>query len=246
MYGKHYATFPSNVARKMKGNKLDKENWEILRGFQGTNEYAIENDKDNYILSVRKKKDYQPRVEIMVHMIKRLHCDNVVSLGVGCGLLEFMLKERLPKTHFICTDFTNKSIVALERVSNCNEFRTFDILNGDYDKFNNGTCLLMHRVSTEFSYDEWERIFKKIYDSKKIKYVIFIPTENATIKEILDEKIQHMKNLLLNRRDFDCGWKYSKKSILDFMTMKRKKKHIIKKIMPVDNTAVYLIRTDGK
>ena len=156
-----------------------------------------------------------------------------------------MLKENLPHTRIICTDYTYETLKILEMVSNCDEFKEFDILNGNYNQFEDGTCLLMHRVSTEFSMFEWKRIFQKIYNSNKISYVIFIPAENGTVKEIIYEKIRHIKNKLHNVKDFECGWLYTKMSLIDFMTVCRKKKHVIKKIIPIDNTAIYLIKIDS-
>ena len=51
-------------------------------------------------------------------------------------------------------------------------------------------------------------IFRKMYD-EGVTHVIFIPTGLDTVKTMLIEKLVHIRNKMLGRKDIFCGWIYS-------------------------------------
>ena len=56
---------------------------------------------------------------------------------------------------------------------------SFDLLHDSFEKLARFVCLIMHRLSTEFDFDTWTKIFEKAYRSN-CKMICFVPTEFAT------------------------------------------------------------------
>ena len=149
------------------------------------------------------------------------------SVGVGKGILEYHIKDIMPTQYLCCTDYTLKALTELKKFFlQCDEFLPLD-LSSDISVLNKYDIVLMYRISTEFSFREWRRVFKKLYKNGT-KHIIFVPTEIATVKDLINEYSIHFAHVLKGKKDTFCGWKYSENEFLKMMSgyykVKSKKK----------------------
>lgn len=239
---KYYYNFDPRLARKIQGTTLDRNNWEILRNNQIEKPFAFEKTKEEYIENIQREKGYQKRAKIIAREIKKLNVKKVVSVGCGKGILEFYLKRYLPDVTIVCSEYTESSLNKLKEYSNCDDFIYFDILEGDYLQFDLDTCLLFYRVSTGFSFRQWEKIFKNIYKSNVLK-IIFVPTELITIKDIFSSFCNDLKNLFYRKNRILCGWMYTNVEFQYFLTNSWKNKKAIIKRIRTENSMIYVVNT---
>lgn len=241
MHVKYYYQFNDAINKRVVGNKLDKTNWDILREQTKDKRFGFEKTKEQYIRNAQKEKKYYESALLISKILRVKKCQKVISLGVGKGILEYWIKELQPNIHVTCTDYAEGGIKTLKKYSNCDEFYTFDMLNGNYRQFDTGDCLIMYRVSTEFSLKQWKNIFNRIYQSN-VSTVIFVPTELANITDMVKGIKGHVRNLVLGNKDIMSGWLYSQSEIEFFLTNAYKNRNSIEWGIPVDNTKIYVIR----
>ena len=149
------------------------------------------------------------------NQICRLNITKLFSVGVGRAVLEYNIKSRNEKLEMVCSYYTPQSIARLRNVfPECDKIILFDILNGSWNEYSKYT-ILMNRISTEFSISQWRNIFKLMYENQ-IAGVLFIPTEDLTIKLAIKEKIINFRELIKGNKLIDCGRMYSREMIISF------------------------------
>ncbi len=176
---KHYYRFSANLS----SNRLDEDSWEILRCADEISPFAIEKTIKDYEENCLSRNDYMMDAQTICDLVG--HYSNIVSLGVGKGILEWHIK-RIDNTITVdMTDYTQNALELLENVfiSHDRLFR-FDMLKDEYSLLKEYDYVLMYRISTEFSSEQWRNIFRLCYENK-IKNIIFWPTEILTLKKAL-------------------------------------------------------------
>ena len=233
---KHYYYFGKQLNSRISGDSLNKANWEELRNDGISGSFSIEKSVVDYERSCRNADEYAKLAKIITEELSSNA--HLVSLGVGKGILEWHIKQINSKITIECTDYTVNSIELLKRVFiNMDAAYVFDILNGDYEKFDKDSILLFFRVSTEFDFEQWKDIFNKMYISG-IKNLIFVPTGVDNINSMIVEEFRHIFNKVLGRKDIFCGWLYSENEFLKMFS----NKYDIERKIPFSQTAVYFLR----
>lgn len=240
---KHYFCFDKEIQYKMTSEKLNDQNWDILRTDETKSPFAIERSVTEYEKNCEESLEYKRVAERICESIKKNGYQNLVSVGVGKGILEWHIKKMLPELNIECTDYTKESVNLLKNVFlNCDNFRVFDIMKDDYSVFGKDTVIMMYRVSTEFDNKQWCQIFDKLYNAG-IENIIFVPTEILNLKIALHEKMWLGINYLRNKRSIFCGWMYSQGEFLRFFKgTNNKRKYIVKRTNIKGNTVMYELR----
>lgn len=208
---KHYFLF--NNSKPM--SHLDKETWDSLRTGTENPAFQFEQTLEEYEANCARRTDCREVAEVIRDAVLSIGAEvsAVVSLGAGKGIVEWHLKKLLPSLPLICTDYAESGVASLRRLfRTCDKVMAFDMLRGDYSVFGKDAVLLMNRVSTEFTPTEWSQIFKSC-KSAGIKYILFIPTELASIRLKVMETLRHFARKVLRRRDTFCGWLYSQREL---------------------------------
>lgn len=249
MKTKHYYLFENKVQTRMRNSKnLDKNNWDILRMDENESPFSIEKNIKSYEENCKRSLDYNKVAKLITSTIKKYNLDDrkIISLGVGKAVLEWHIKNLSPNTIIECSDYTNKSMSQLKRVfPSINKIFVFDILHGDYSLLDSEAVYIMHRISTEFSFDNWCKIFSKMYNSN-VRYIIFIPTGLDTCKTMFIEKAKHLRNVLLCKNDIFCGWLYSEKEFKKIFACRGSiPKYLIKERITFKKTAIYLLEKNN-
>lgn len=141
---KHYYYFDSATANGFEGGQLDSNKWDDLRTAEVSGPFSIEKDRKTYVSNCElcnKEKRYASEI------CKKLHAgDNIVSLGIGKGILEYHIKKENPEIHIYGSDYTQKGINLLFRVADqFDALFLFDIVNDDFNKL--GGVRFCHYVS---------------------------------------------------------------------------------------------------
>lgn len=205
---KHYYFFDREQAMEA----LNADNWDMLRLDDKPGPFSIEREISDYEKNCLRCVEYKEAAENIVRIWNEYKLGKrLVSLGCGKGILEWHIKKLMPELYVKCTDYAKESLKLLEKVFiEGNEFEAFDMLNaGDYSELKQNETLLMYRVSTEFSLEQWKEVFEKLYGGG-IQNIIFVPTEVLTLSIAMNEKKNQLANWIKRRRNTFCGWMYSK------------------------------------
>lgn len=233
---RHYYFF----GKKQTMETLNAENWDRLRLDNELGPFSIERKIDDYekncILSV----EYRKMAEIISGIWKEYNLgERLVSLGCGKGIVEWHIKKLMPNLYIKCTDYTKESLRLLEKVFiKCDEFESFDLLSADdYKNLKQDETLLMYRISTEFSIEQWETIFERLYE-EGIQNIIFVPAEVLTVSIAINEKKNQFVNWVKHRKNTFCGWMYSKNEYGKML----KETYKIAYCERINNTEIWLLR----
>ena len=219
---KHYFAFDKKFYNGNDFKKISSTNWDMLRTDSAPGPFSIEKEISEFEENCKAATSYRETAEIICGFIEKHKLGNrMVSLGCGKGTVEYHIKKIMPELHIKCTDYAQKGIEQLAKVFvDCDEFGTFDMLAGDYGEWaKTGDILLMYRVSTEFTAEQWQTIFDRIYNAN-IQYVILVPTEIMTLWMALKAKIRLFYNILSGRKVTFSGWMYSRKEFFKFFSGK--------------------------
>ena len=236
---KHYFVFTNSESM----SHLNKEAWDSLRMGTGNPAFQFEATLEEYETNCTRRTDCHEVAKVIRDAVLSIGAEvsAVVSLGAGKGIVEWHLKKFLPSLPMICTDYAESGVASLRRLFRaCDRVMVFDMLKGDYGVFGKDAVLLMNRVSTEFAPSEWMQIFKSC-KSSGIKYILFIPTELASIWLKFMETLRHFARRILHRRDTFCGWLYSRRELESLMSTNFV---INKRVRIGHNTAYQLMAKD--
>lgn len=232
---KHYYYFDRKQAMKT----LNAENWDVLRVDEKPGPFSIERTIDDYEKNCIRCVEYKKAAEIIARMWTEYRLgERLVSLGCGKGILEWHIKKLMPELYIKCTDYAKESLKLLEKVfAECNEFEAFDMLKADdYAGLKQDETLLMYRVSTEFTLEQWKEVFEKLYGGG-IQNIIFVPAEILTFPIAVNEKKNQLANWVKHRKNTFCGWMYSIKEFKKMFELKYEVTYCEK----LSNTEIWLL-----
>lgn len=233
---RHYYFFGDEIQGKLTEGVLNEDGWDLLRR-HGDNAFSIENDIRKYEKNCMQAVEYQESAFQICDILKKNNTNKVVSLGCGKGILEWHIKKQMPQIHMTCTDYASEGIEQLKRIfPTCDEILRSDMMGVDYSIWK-GATLLMYRISTEFSKQEWQSIFYKMHEGG-VERIIFVPTEVLTLRIAFNEMKRHFINRLRRRKDTMCGWMYSKKEFIDMYG----KSYSIENEVKMKNTVIWSLR----
>jgi len=221
-------------------SQLNKEAWDSLRVGTENPAFQFEATLKEYESNCARRTDCREMAEAIRDAVLSIGAEvsAVVSLGAGKGIVEWHLKKLLPSLPLICTDYAESGVASLRRLfRTCDKVMAFDMLRGDYSVFGKDAVLLMNRVSTEFTPSEWRQIFKSC-KSAGIKYILFIPTELASIRLKVMGTLRHFARKALRRRDTFCGWLYSQREFDRLMSSE----YLIESMQKIGDSALYKLR----
>lgn len=207
---KHFYSF--NIDINKKNEKLNAQDWDRLRESEDT-DFGIETSKNSYISNCKNKKTYERYAKRICELYGNdtLH---IISLGCGKGILEWHIKNLCPEIYITATDYGEGTVNRLRDVLDVDIIKRFDIFNDSFDKLSikdKDNIYLFCRVSTEFSKKQWIKILKKM-NEQGVKKIIFIPTEEANLKNAFWEKYWFFMNILSGRKNAFAGRMYSRKA----------------------------------
>lgn len=185
---KHYYTFGA-VANLLRDKKLDSpEWWDILRTSHP--HLSISEKREEWLKTCGMgiTKDGQDsnlikRAKDVVEILEHLKIKNVFSVGSGGAGLEYQIKKMKPEITLTCSEYSKVNVDLLRKVFlECDSIIPFDINTKEWPaelKRKDSLCLI-YRLDASFTDNEWERIFKNMFDCG-VQNILYIPTNFLTI-----------------------------------------------------------------
>ncbi len=242
---KHYYSFDESESGNMYFKELNASNWDLLRTNEKAGPFSIEREINAYEQNCDSSQAFKDAARIICRLLKQYNIKNrLVSLGCGKGIVEWHIKRFMPELYIKCTDYTSEGLKLLEKVFiSCNEFDVFDMMaDKDYESLRQDDTVLMFRVSTEFSLNQWKEIFDKIYRGG-VKYIVFVPADILTLPILINEKRAFFSNWLRHRKNTFSGWLYSRKEYTKiFMGTGKKPRYKIMHSEKLGHTEVMLLQ----
>lgn len=241
MIGKHWFYFNNEMIGKSlkNGEKIDVTTWDDLRRDNQDKAFSIESSMQEYRNNCNKAEDYKQAADVIGNIIACSTITKVVSCGVGKAILEYHLKQISPDLYLHCTDYTYEAIKQLEKVFiECDAFSCFDMKKDDWGKLSDYEAVILYRLSTEFSRQEWKDIFLKMKEAG-FGRIIFVPTELCKVKDMMFEALNHWKNVIAKKHDVFCGYLYTED---EWIKMWGKMNIEIITKVEINNTAIYYLK----
>lgn len=237
---RHYYSFDAEIMKKLNGKKLNKENWDIIRNDEDNSCFSSKKTREQFVAETEANKTYQLLSENILKMISEnnLETRKIVSLGAGNGNLEYLLKKGNTNLHLEVTDYAPESITSVgEYLIEADKVFTFDMFSDSYSKLGPDVLILMSRVSTEFSKNDWIKVLSKMQE-EGIKEVLFIPTECLTFNDIVAEIRNHLIHIVRGKKSIFCGWMYTEN---EFKRIFKKSGYSVKEIRSIIGTDVFYL-----
>jgi len=153
--------------------------WDSVR--QSDPAFGFTPDRESWRQAAQRSTELAARADAVAVALTRWGVSSAVSVGVGTGMLEYLLLRRMPNLDLRCGDFAEQSLQALRsRFVECRSIELMDLTEPDWYRDENEVVIL-HRVDTELGGDEWRSTFAKLA-GKGAEKVIWIPAGllNAT------------------------------------------------------------------
>lgn len=243
MKTKHFYSFDKEVIKRMKSHKLDMDGWEALRTDNQRGFFSIERTREDYVKSCESREEYREAAKKIRDIINVHGWNKMISMGVGKGILEYHIKKLIPEMDIECADYTQNSLELLRQVlTECHEFRVFDMIKDDWSSLKKADVVMIYRLSTEFTEDQWLEIFEKMYEAG-IEHIIYVPTELLDLKILVKERIHNLINIVRGRRNIFCGWMYSEKKQRQFFRGKTQEAlYLVENVYKLDHNAIFELR----
>lgn len=243
MKTKHFYSFSEEVIKKMKSHKLDMDGWEALRTDNQRGVFSIERTREDYVKSCESREEYREAAEKIKEIVNAHGWNRMISMGVGKGILEYHIKKLIPEMDIECADYTQSSLELLQQVlTECDDFRVFDMMRDDWSSLKEADAIILYRLSTEFTEDQWIEIFGKMYEAG-IQYIIYVPTELLDFQILVKERIHNLINIVRGRKNIFCGWMYSEKKQRQFFRGKSQKAlYKVENVYKLEHNAVFELK----
>lgn len=223
---KHYEEF-GNLDVSLKDNELNSpESWDVLR--ETHTHFSVANNREEWLKAseVLIKKDGQDgglkkRAKDIVNLIEKNKIQQIFSVGVGGGGLEYQIKKIIPQIKMICSEYSKSNINLLKNVFvECDKIIFFDVKKSDWristdDVGAEKLLCLLYRVDPHLTDLEWKIVFSKMSDSG-IKNILFIPCSLLTMKSVINRFLRRLKWLIKGRKYSFSGYLRTRKRFISF------------------------------
>ena len=235
---KHYFDFgdESNAAMQSKSDKNQTGvDWDYIRQDGKNPSFSLENSREDYIANCEKSVKARENATYIAKQLKQ--GEAVCSLGAGKGILEWQLKTMRPDLKLCCSDYAQDALDRLrELFIECDEFKQFDMLRGNYAELKSYDALIMYRISTEFNEAEWRTIFRNCH-AMVIPKILFVPAEVADIRDLLREIMLRLRFCMKKTKPTFAGWMYSKGVLADILS----EYYLISDVKKCGHTAIFTL-----
>ncbi len=153
--------------------------WDRLRQSDQDGSFGFGATRDEWVRRARSHAFLAEQADCIVALLRDWNARQLVSVGVGTAMLEYLIKSAAPDVVLRCGDFAPHSIEQLRTLfPECDAIETMDLHDPTWSPDPSGV-LLLNRVDTELSDLEWKEVFRRLHRSQ-LERIIFIPCELLT------------------------------------------------------------------
>ena len=155
------------------------QGWDRLRESDQDGSFGFGSSRDQWTQRARSHAFLAEHAACIVGLLRGWNARQLVSVGVGTAMLEYLVKSAAPDVVLRCGDFAPHSIERLRSLfPECDSIETMDLRDPTWAT-DPSDVLLLNRVDTELNDLEWKEVFRRLHRSQ-IERIIFIPCELLT------------------------------------------------------------------
>lgn len=209
----HWYGFDSSVG--LIGHRLQSPtNWDRVRQADVEGSFGFGASRQEWIDRANAQPQLRQRAHALSSLIRRWDVRRLVSVGVGTGMLEYLLAKASPELQIRCGDYAADSVAILrDRFIECETVEVMDLKRPNWVA-DPDEVILLNRVDTELSDAEWRTVFRDIWDHGAQR-VIWIPCGLLTPAIAFREVTAVVLALLRRRRLAQAGFLRTEARILD-------------------------------
>lgn len=179
------------------------DSWDRLRS--GDPDFGFGGSRDEWIRRARSFPSLERQATQIVALLRRWGVARMVSVGVGTAVLEFDIQTQYPELMLRCGDYAPASLDMLRRCfTECRSIEVMDLRNprwvSDADE-----AVLLNRVDTELTDDEWRRVFADLR-RQGVRRILWIPCGLLTPRALVRELQTMVLSLLRRRKLTNAGY----------------------------------------
>lgn len=194
---KHYSIF-----RQPLPGLSSSEAWNVLRTDNYEPHYYIPQTKEEYIAKIDEPL-FKTLAEWVIAQAELSGCTHIFSIGSGKSYLEYEIKKIKPSLKVSISDYTPSTLL-LKKYNIFDEVYQLDAFEEPFP-VSNRTLLILPRIDTEFSDEQFRRLIKKCYDTG-LERICFIPTQLLSVRIFLAECKMFVRSVYLRRKRTFCGY----------------------------------------
>ena len=201
---RHHAYFVGGELGQLRG-LTSPAAWDALRlGTGSESPYALPEDRLIWVRRASEDEALVDRAKQIAEIARAEGVRRVMSVGVGCGWVEYNLKRLMPELHLTCTDFAEGTVERLRSLFvECDEIAVFDMIGARWPS--TVDLVLMHRVDTELDNVQWQGVFSAIH-SAGVERVLFLPAGLLTWRALVGEMAKRLAGRLDRRPMVFAGY----------------------------------------
>jgi hypothetical protein len=160
--------------------------WDALRTAEPSGSFGFGRTREDWEHQALDAVELNTRTVALLGMLRKWRCERLVSVGVGTGMLEYLLKRKAPDIRLRCGDYAPTTVALLqERFLDCDAIELMDLTNPGWAT-NPTEVILLHRVDMELRDDEWKAVFAELR-ARHCEHVVLVPcgllTPRAAMRE---------------------------------------------------------------
>lgn len=169
----HWYNFDDSIrphARTLEGAA----SWDELRMRDESGAFGLGATVEEWRLRASSQADLQSRAATIGNLLRGWGTRKLVSVGVGNGMLEYLVKQKASEIEVRCGDYAPRSLAALrERFPDCSSVELMDLRRFDWTQ-EPGEVVLFHRVDMELRNSEWKDVFSGLAN-RGVERIIWVP-----------------------------------------------------------------------
>jgi pimeloyl-ACP methyl ester carboxylesterase len=147
--------------------------WDRLR--ETDPDFGFGRSRDEWIRRARSFPALERQAVQIVALLRQWGVTRMVSVGVGTATLEFHIQTQYPELALRCGDYAPASLDILRRCfTECRSIEVMDLRTPNWVMDPVAEVVLLNRVDTELTDDEWRRVFADLRQ-QGVRRIIWIP-----------------------------------------------------------------------
>lgn len=173
----HHSAFSKNVGLGADGLR-SAASWDAVR--TGDPNFGFGSSRDEWVQRATTSVDLSARAAAIVAMLREWNTAKLASVGVGTGMLEYLIKHEAPDVHVRCGDFAPASVALLkDRFVECDWIGLMNLADPSWVE-SADEVVLLNRVDMEMTDEEWPLFFREL-GQRGCRRVILVPCGLLTL-----------------------------------------------------------------
>jgi hypothetical protein len=221
----HWYGFAEGV-RLVPAGPLTEEEWGRLR--ERDSAFGFGRSRDEWAAYARSNPAIVARAAAVTRLLADWGAKRLVSVGVGTGIFEFLLKSAGKDLKIRCGDWEADSIPLLrERLTDVASVERMDLRRPEW-VHNPDEVVLLNRVDMELSDAEWRGVFTELA-ARGTRRIVWIPCGLLTVTSMFSELRGVVVGLGMRRHLYRSGYLRTPARMIELFASNYERREVIKR-----------------